>query len=142
MRLQEMVSGWMTDRPVTIAPDRPIIEAYALMTEHEIRHIPVLEAGRLVGIVSDRDLHRATPLKNARRAGDVQQLFTTPVSEIMTREGFVTVDPQTTLGEAAKLLVHRKVSSLPVLDGERLVGIVTTHDLLRALMGMPRERPA
>lgn len=139
MRLNEMVGGWMTDNPVTLTPERPVIAVYALMAEHEIRHVPVVEDGRLVGLISDRDLHQATPLGRARKPGDIAHLFTTPVSEIMTKEGFVTVDPQTTLGEAAKRLVDANVHSLPVLDGDRLVGILTTHDILRAVMGLGKS---
>ena len=138
MRLSETVGGWMTEDPVTMTPDRPVIEAYALMAEHEVRHIPVVERGRLVGIISDRDLHRASPLGKAREPGDVGHLFTTPVAEIMTRSEIRTVAPATPLGEAARQLVHAKVSSLPVLAGDRLVGIITTQDLLRALLGMSR----
>lgn len=144
MRLNDMVSGWMTDHPVTMTPDRPVIEVYALMAEHGIRHIPIVEGERLVGIVSDRDLHRLAPIRRGWRADDVGPLFCTPVSEIMTREKLLTVDPVATLAEAATLLVSAKVGSLPVLDGDRLVGLLTSYDLLRALMGLPREgkRPA
>jgi acetoin utilization protein AcuB len=139
MRLKEMVSGWMAEHPVTMSPGRPVVEAYALMAEHGIRHLPVVEGERLVGIISDRDLHRRAPLGRAREG--VQDLFRTPVSEIMTRESFVTVDPMSTLEEAASLLVRHKVHSLPVIDRDRLVGILTTHDILRALTGLPREKP-
>jgi acetoin utilization protein AcuB len=142
MRLNDMVGGWMTDNPVTIAPDRPVIEAYALMAENEVRHLPVVKDGKLVGIVSDRDLHRISPLSKERPAGDVEYLFTTPVSFVMTKSGFVTAEPQTTLAEAARTLVATNIHSLPVLDGEKVVGILSTHDLLRALLGMAREKGA
>jgi acetoin utilization protein AcuB len=135
MRLKETASGWMTDDPVTLAPDRPVIEAYALMIGHGVRHLPVMKAGNLVGMISDRDLQRATRLDRARKPGDIAHLFSTPVSDIMTRERFVTIDPLTSLGEAAALMVGEDVHALLVLDGERLVGILTTHDILRAVTG-------
>jgi CBS domain-containing protein len=133
MTLDAMVSAWMTDRPVTVKPDASVFSAYATMAERGIRHLLVVEGDRLVGIVSDRDLSKKMALHGARRPKDLQPLFDTPVSAIMTREGFVTATPVTTLAEAARLLVYEKVSALPVLDGDRLVGLVTTEDLLWAL---------
>jgi len=140
MRLNDMVGGWMTDNPVTIAPDRPVIQAYALMAERDIRHLPVVADGKLVGILSDRDLHRAISEGGAKAVGEIEYQFTTPVSALMTKDGIVTAEPMTTLEEAAKLLVSTKVHSLPVLEGAKLVGILTAHDLLRALLGMVREK--
>lgn len=139
MRMTDTVTAYMTEHPITIAPVRPVVEAYAIMAEHGVRHLPVVENGRLVGMISDRDLHRGAPLRDARKPGAVDRLFATPVAEIMTLPPLVTIDPLTTLGEAARLLIETGVHSLPVLDEEqRLVGIVTTHDLLRALTGRPR----
>lgn len=119
MRLNELVSGWMTDRPVTITPDRPVAEALATMSRHGIRHLLVVDGERLLGVVSDRDIACAARLEQ-------------PVSAIMTADEIITADPLTTLAEAARTLVFAKVGALPVLDGGRLVGLVTTHDLLRA----------
>ena len=59
MRLQDTVSGCMSDRPVTLPPDRPLIDAFVLMIEYDVRHVPVVDAGRLVGILSNRDVRRA-----------------------------------------------------------------------------------
>lgn len=140
MRLEVMVSGWMTTCLVTISPGRPVIEAYALMAEHGIHHLPVLEGERLVGILSDRDLHRAAPLWKEHKPRDLQHLMT-PVADVMTKQGFVTIDPLAKLSEAAKRLVEGRVNSLPVLDGDRVVGILTSHDILRAVMGLPRAEP-
>jgi CBS domain-containing protein len=139
MRLNDMVSGWMSEHPVTLAPSRPIIEAYALMAEYGIGHLPVLAEGRLVGIVSDRDLHRAARLRDARKPADVSHLFATPVAEIMTRAPFATVEPLATIREAAAKLLAFDVHSLPVVEeGDRLVGLLTSSDLLRALVGTSR----
>ncbi|GIW73179.1 MAG: hypothetical protein KatS3mg102_2721 [Planctomycetota bacterium] len=134
MREAQLVSGWMTEHPVTVEPDEPVVDAYALMTQHSIRHLPVVEGGRLVGILSNRDLYRASPRFGGKSHRAVAALFRTPVREVMTREGLLTVEPTTTVAEAARLLIEAKVSSLPVLEGERLVGIITSEDLLRALL--------
>lgn len=142
MRLEDLVSGWMTDHPITIAPEQPVIEAYAAMVEHGIHHIPVLKEGKLVGIVSDRDLHRSAPLGGGRTFKDAEAVFKTPVAMIMTKENLLTVGPLATLAEAAKILVEANVHSLPVVDGDRLVGLITTRDLVAALLGLARARDA
>ncbi len=143
MRVKDLVSGWMTERPMTIDPDAPAVEAYAIMASGGIRHLPVVSRDRLVGIVSDRDLYRFAPLADGfggTRA--LRRLYDTPVRQVMTAGPCLTVDPLATLSEAADLLVRHKISSLPVLDDGRLLGIVTSHDLLRALSRDPREVPA
>lgn len=142
MRLKELVSGWMTDRPVTISPDRTVAEAQRLMEGEEIRHLLVTEGDRLVGILSDRDIGRAAVIDGLVGQEAVGALLESPVAEVMTAEDIITIDPLTTLAEAARSLVYSKVSALPVIDDGRLVGLLTTHDLLRALSALPRrERP-
>lgn len=140
MRVKELVSGWMTERPTTIDPDAPAVEAYAVMASAGIRHLPVVQDERLVGMVSDRDLYRYAPLADGvggTRA--LRRLYERPVRQVMTGGPCITADPLTTLSEAADILVRHKVSALPVLDEGRLIGILTSHDLLRALSREPRE---
>lgn len=140
MRLKDMVSGWMTGRPETVRPDQPVLEAYALMCSLGIRHVPVVEKGRLVGILSDRDLLKRGPLGGGGQDGQrLAKLFAMPVHEIMTCDELKTATPMTTLQEAAFTMAETRTSALPVLDGENLVGIITSHDLLRALSGMPKS---
>lgn len=109
---------------VTVGPGDTAREAYKLMRDGRFRHLPVLEAGRLVGILSDRDLRPvllSPGLAHAR------------VSELMS-EDLTTVAPDAPVEDAASLLVVKKIGCLPVLEGDRLVGIVTETDLLAVLV--------
>lgn len=138
MRVQDLVSGWMSERPVTIAHDRPLVEAYALMGEHNIRHLPVLRADGSVGMLSSHDLYRALPVVANTDISDlvetVKDLYTIQVGQIIPEQTLHTIDPMTTVSEAAELFLSLKVSSLPVVDGDQLVGILTSHDMMRALL--------
>jgi acetoin utilization protein AcuB len=113
---------------ISIAPDTTLADAYALMCQKGIRHLPVVEAGRLVGIVTDRDLRLATsalapaPFPPGAR-----------VDEAMHREP-LTADPCDPVEDAARIMRDRKVGCLPVVDGGELVGIITNIDLLEALL--------
>jgi acetoin utilization protein AcuB len=113
----------MTRRVVTASPDTTLAEARRLLDDHRIRHLPVLVNGRLVGIVSDRDLRSAAGA-NGRR---------TAVGGIMTPKPF-TVTSDARVEEAARLMLDHGVGGLPVVDANELTGIVTGDDLLRALL--------
>jgi acetoin utilization protein AcuB len=139
----------MTRNLVTLSSAASVAEALILCRERRIRHIPILEEGRLVGIVSDRDLRDASPaLGDPERARTLREIR---VGDVMTRE-VVTVDPQDSIENAAQQMYELKVESLPVVDegpladegsavdeGE-LLGIVTSSDVMRALVmlaGLP-----
>jgi acetoin utilization protein AcuB len=113
----------MTRRVVTLRPETTLVEARRLLDEHRIRHLPVLVDGRLAGIVSDRDLRSAAGAHRPQTA----------VDEIMTPTPF-TVGPDTRVEEAARLMLDHRVGGLPVVEAGQLVGIVTSDDLLRALL--------
>ncbi len=138
MRVQDLVSGWMTERPVTIAHDRPLVEAYALMGEHNIRHLPVVRSDGTVGMLSSHDLYRALPVVANTDVSDlvetVKDLYAVQVDQIIPEQTLHTIEPMTTVAEAAALFIELKVSSLPVVDGDELVGILTSHDMMRALV--------
>lgn len=116
-----MVRDVMRRRLVVIGPETPCEKARLLMDEHRIRHLPVVAAGRLIGMVSDRDLRSA-----------VREAPGTVARRIMTPDP-LTVTSQTRVEHAARLMLDARVGSLPVVDGD-LVGIVTYTDLLRALV--------
>jgi acetoin utilization protein AcuB len=129
------VGNYMTPEPVTISENESMGEALMLMRRHGIRHLPVVNGNILVGIVTDRDLRRASPSLLSGIAEDQYQevLDGTSVARIMTREPF-TVRLDTDLGEAVGLLVEKKLGSLPVVNGAELVGIFTEVDALRVLL--------
>ena len=110
------------------------------MRRHSIRHLPVVNGNLLVGIVTDRDLRRASPSLLSGIAEEKYQevLESTPVSKIMTREPF-TVRLDTDLADAVNILVEKRISSLPVVNGAELVGIVTEIDALRVLLELLKK---
>ena len=106
-----------------------------VMTLDRIRHLPVLEEGRVVGVVSQRDLFRsalAVALGYGERA-QKRLLKTLRVKEVMS-EPAITISPEATIKEAARLLVDNKIGCLPVVEGSTLVGIVTETDSLRCVV--------
>ena len=127
----------MTRDPVTVSSTDSIRVAVDRMQEKKCRRLPVVDKGTLVGIVSDRDLRRATnsPLVLRERWYDDFMLDHIPVRACMT-ENPVTVTPQTAIVVVAKLVLERKFGGLPVLEGDKLVGIVTETDLLKYLVWM------
>ena len=129
------VGNYMTPEPVTISENESMGEALMLMRRHQIRHLPVVNGSILVGIVTDRDLRRASPSLLSGIAEERYQevLDGTSVARIMTREPF-TVRLDTDLGEAVGVLVEKKLGSLPVVNGAELVGIFTEVDALRVLL--------
>jgi acetoin utilization protein AcuB len=126
----------------TVAPEASVREAVRLARQRGIRHVPVLDKGRLVGIVSDRDLKEVLAACAAREElGEGDPVARTRVDMIMTRE-VVTAAPTTLVTDAAARMLERRISALPVLDGERLVGIVTETDVLGALLAAVRGQAA
>jgi acetoin utilization protein AcuB len=132
-----LVRDWMTGNLVTLSPEASAAEALTLCRERRIRHIPILEERRLVGIVSDRDLRDASPaLSDPERARTLRKIR---VGDVMTRE-VITVDPQDSIENAAQQMYELKIESLPVVAEEELLGIVTSSDVMRALVmlaGLP-----
>ena len=127
----------MTRNPATISPTDSIRTAVNRMKEKKCRRLPVVDNGKLVGIVSDRDLRRATnsPLVLRERWYDDFMLDHISVRACMT-ENPMTVTPRTSIVDAAKLIREHKFGGLPVVDGEKLVGILTETDLLNYLIWM------
>lgn len=145
------VKDVMTRNPITIDPDAPLATAMAVMKKEGIRHLPVIDdAGRLLGIITDRDLRSAAfapaliehlSLNAQRRARGVgQALEELRVRDAMTWD-VVTTHPEIDLGHAARTLFFGRFGSLPVLDGTKLVGVLTERDLLRAVSLLMPEAP-
>ena len=133
----------MTGRPISIAPDAPIETAMSVMRERRIRHLPVVDdAGRLVGVISDRDVRSVilAPEIDQFLAAETRRhlvdagttLRDVPVNRIMTSP-VITTTPQAPLAQAAAIMHERRIGCLPVLSGGRLIGIVTDRDVLKGL---------
>lgn len=119
------IREFMTVSPHTIAIERTLSDAHKLMREHGIRHLPVLEGGRLVGTVSQRDLHLIETLRDVDPA-EVK------VEEAMTQD-VLEVDPSASMARVARTMAERKLGSAVVTRGGEIVGIFSTIDALYAL---------
>ena len=126
-----LVKDSMTREVAVLSPETTAAEALALCRERRIRHLPVLEVGRIVGIVSDRDLRSAAPALGD--PGRAEALAKLRVSEVMARE-VVSIRPDDPIEEAANAMRERKIGCLPVLEDDALVGIITSSDVMEALV--------
>jgi acetoin utilization protein AcuB len=135
------VSRWMSKNVVSTRPDCPLIEAVDLMTDHRIRHVPVIDGDRLVGIISDRDVRNALP-RGADVHGPIdarcRASLARPASQVMTRHP-ITIPVDFSIHEAAEIMCREKISALPVMDGGHVAGIISAEDLLWALMQLTGE---
>jgi len=117
------VSSWMSSPVHTVRPRTTAADAVALLRGHGIRHLPVMEGDRVVGVVTDRDLRGADP------GTRVDAIMSHPV---------VVVSPRTAMDKAARLLFDRRIGCLPVIEEGKLVGILTQTDAVAALVNMMR----
>lgn len=126
------VKAYMTPTPHTIGAEQTMERAHALMRQHRLRHLPVLSGGRLVGIVSDRDLHMVETFPDV----DPRSVR---VEEAMSQDVY-TVTPDTPLEEVVHAMATHKYGSTLVVDHERVVGIFTTVDVCRAFSELLSSR--
>ena len=131
------VRDLMTADPITTRAEASVLEARQLMMDKHIRHLLITEGSKLLGMVTDRDIRLTLPSPapslsvweiSYRLAGLV-------VASVMTKS-LVIVSPRQDAREAALLMLDHKIGALPVVDGGRLVGIITETDLLRAFVKM------
>lgn len=125
----------MTTDVVTIQPQNSIAVAIRLMRQGQLRRLPVVDEGALVGIVTSGDLRRITGLTSILKDPSQDNFLWhhIPVANVMTRDP-LSLAPDAPLSEAARLLVAHKIGGLPVVDAGQLVGIITTSDLLATLI--------
>ena len=126
------VKDIMTENPLQLTISATVADALKMLKAHpDIRHLPVIDGTELVGIVSERDLRSITGylagLSKGKQKGEVAQLFS--VDRVMTRT-VMTVSPTDSLLKVARLFGERKIGALPVLDAGKLIGIVSSIDLL------------
>ena len=124
------VSGILARKKVStvwsIGPNATVIDAIRLMDEKNVGALPVVDNGKLVGIVSERDYTRKVILKG-------RSSKETPVKEIMTKQ-LVTVDPRDSVTECMRIMTEKRVRHLPVLEGADLVGILSIGDVVNWLI--------
>jgi acetoin utilization protein AcuB len=134
------VRDYMTRDPLTLRDDDLLRQAVEVVMVRRIRHIPVLDrAGRLVGIVTDRDVQGTLPSPLSAAAPEEYEalLETTSLAHIMTKD-VITVAPDDLAAEAVETLLAGRIDGLPVLEDGRVVGIFTVRDALRAYLELLR----
>lgn len=126
------IAQLMSKDVVTLTPDQTLFDVVDLMRRRKIRHLPVIEDSRVVGIVTDRDVKRAMPSVFSGDQVEYDRVLNeTRVEQVMTRDP-QTIAPAASLKDALKLMIDRKFGAIPVVEDGTLVGIVTDIDFLKA----------
>jgi acetoin utilization protein AcuB len=132
------VQDWMSKDLITIDEDTSIMKASKIMKQNDIQHLPVMKKGRLVGMVSDRDLKEATPSRATTL--DIHEMYylldKITVKSLMSKDLF-TIAPGETVEKAAAVMLKHQISALPVVDADgALAGILTKGDVFRAFVSI------
>ncbi|MDM8526964.1 CBS domain-containing protein [Anaerolineales bacterium HSG24] len=128
---QELAKNWMSQDITVIPPQTPLTTIHALMLHEHIRHLPVMVDNKLIGIVSKGDMRSAVSWSLSDEQVGTLKLN---AEEIMTPDP-VTISPTATIGEAANLMLKRKISGLPVVTEQgRIIGIITEADIFRMVV--------
>ena len=129
------VRDFMAKNPQVLGRNETLDLADDIMTMGRIRHLPILDDGELVGIISQRDMFRSAAVTALGFLEDTQKALikTIRIKEIMT-EKVVTISPDATVKDAARVMLDKKIGCLPVLEGRKLIGIITETDILRYVM--------
>jgi len=133
-----LVANWMSKNIITIDENDSMHDAMKLLKENGIRMLPVIEKGKLIGIVTDRDLKRASA--SDATSLEIHELFylltRIKVKNLMTKE-VITVAPDFTVEETAQVLQKNRISGAPVVDADgQIVGTITKTDLFRVLISL------
>ena len=135
MRL-ELVKDWMSREVITVSPDASLPEVSGLLTEHRIRRLPVVDNGRLLGIVTFGDVRAARPSSvNTLDVAEMNYLLAQIKVRAFMSEHPVTIEPEATIGAAAQVMLQKSISGLPVVTpAGALVGIITESDIFRMVV--------
>lgn len=133
-----LVKGWMTTDVITIDEDISMMKAGQIMKENSISRLPVLKNGKLVGIITDRDVKEASPSKATTL--DIHELYyllsELKVKDVMAKK-VITCSPEDTVEKAAVKMLEYRISGLPVVDKEKnVVGIITKNDIFKVLISI------
>jgi acetoin utilization protein AcuB len=137
MRVRDL----MSDKPITVDPAMPMLDARQRMAESRIRHLVVTEGSRVVGIVTDRDIRLNLPSPaTTLSVWEMNALLAKlTVGEVMTR-AVLTIGADRPAAEAARIMIEHKIGALPVMDGPTLTGIITESDFVRAVAASDASR--
>jgi CBS domain-containing protein len=137
-----LVRDWMTPDPITAPPTMSLPEALQLMAQHNIRRLPIVDKDKLVGIVTRGDLRGAQPSQaTSLSVFELHYLVGRITLDQIMSHNPLTVTDTTSIQEAARLMLQRKISGLPVVKQGRLVGIITESDIFRLVVRTWEEKP-
>ncbi|MGC9001655.1 MAG: CBS and ACT domain-containing protein [Dictyoglomus sp.] len=127
----------MTKNPISVSPETSILEAWKIMQDSQVRRLLVMEKGKLVGIVTERDLRSVSPSQaTSLSIFEINYLLEKlKVKDAMTPNP-ITVDADAPIEEAALIMRNNKISALPVIENDEVVGIITESDIFRAFIEM------
>ena len=137
-----MFVGERMSRPViSVSPEESINDVLAMFRKEHIRRAPVMKEGKLVGIVSERDLLNASPSSaTSLSVWEINYLISKVKVKIVMTKKVITVDKDTPIEEAARIMADKKIGGLPVVTGDKVVGIITETDLFRILLELMGAR--
>ena len=138
------ISDWMKGSVRVVGPRDSVWRARSLLEQYRINQLPVVDDGRLVGIVAERDLRAASP--NVDEVADVlpehegvPKPDRIPIETVMTRE-VVVLRPRDTVEDAARLMRSRRIAAIPIVDGERVIGVLTRGDVIDAFLAQSEKQ--
>jgi CBS domain-containing protein len=139
-KTKSQVKDWMTVDVITVPADMPVPQAKELMKTYNIRRLPVVEEDKLVGIVTLGDLREAGASGVSSLSAYEREflLNDTTVGEVMTKDP-VSVKRDSNISEAAKIMLDKKIGSLPVVDGQKVIGIISESDIFRVVVELFKE---
>ncbi len=131
-----LVRDHMTPDPVTITPQNNIADAFVLLRENKIRRLPVVDKGKLVGIMTERDLREVSPSPaTSLSIFEINYLLSKmTIDKAIKRQKLITIKPDAYLEEAALLMREHNIGALPVVENDKLVGIITESNIFDAFI--------
>lgn len=134
MRTQ-LVREWMTPNPICATPEMTLPEAHKIMTEKRIRRLLVVKDGKLMGIVTQGDVRGAQPSEATTLSiFELNYLLSKLTLDRIMTPAPITIRPDETVYDAARLMLQKKIAGLPVVEGEKVVGILTESDIFRMIV--------
>lgn len=139
MQVRELMTGG----PIAVAPQTPVFEARQLMMQARIRHLLVLDHGRLVGMVTDRDIRLNWPSQaTSLSVWELNYLLAKLTVDGIMSQAVISVGPDRPIADAARLMLDHKIGGLPVIEDGVVIGILTETDIVRAFAQAAAASPA
>lgn len=138
MKVKEL----MSTKIYTISPDDMLDRVVVMFHFNAIRHLPVIEKGKVIGVISDRDVKKILgPRRQGKPGADGRETIDIPVRKVrnIMQRKLTTIGPEDKASDAAAIMAKRKIGCLPVVKKDRLIGIITSTDILRAFVKLAEK---